>query len=149
MPPLASSSASVPLRWARHQLPSASRAVIASSPAQQRRTKADGPIASFDGPYNWGGEKTPTTKIPSFKNYMSKKPETSNRVFGYVMAGTMGALSAAGAKATVQGKNTMGSLKESCGKWVKLANIGNLMQISWSICLHRRMCWLRLRSRLI
>ena len=34
---------------------------------------------------------------------MSKKPESSNKVFQYFMVGSMGLLTAAGAKATVQG----------------------------------------------
>ena len=37
---------------------------------------------------------------------MSKKGETSNKTFQYFMVGTMGLLSAAGAKATVQGRDT-------------------------------------------
>ena len=35
---------------------------------------------------------------------MSKKGETSNKTFQYFMVGAMGLLSAAGAKATVQGR---------------------------------------------
>ncbi|MCJ1229209.1 hypothetical protein MMC12_005874 [Toensbergia leucococca] len=56
---------------------------------------------SFESPFK-NPQSNPTTKIPSFANYMSKKPETSNRVFQYFMVGTMGVLTAAGAKATVQ-----------------------------------------------
>lgn len=44
-----------------------------------------------------------TTKIPDFTKYKSSASQTSNKVFGYFMAGTMGVLSAAGAKAIVQG----------------------------------------------
>ncbi|KAK6497648.1 hypothetical protein TWF481_012053 [Arthrobotrys musiformis] len=44
----------------------------------------------------------PTTTIPDFSKYKSKKSETSNKVFGYFMVGTLGALSATSAKATVQ-----------------------------------------------
>ena len=36
---------------------------------------------------------------------MSKRGETSNKTFSYFMVGAMGLLSAAGAKATVQGKD--------------------------------------------
>ena len=78
----------------------------------QRRGKADvinratageyQPTSSFDSPFR-GAESSPTTKIPSFKNYMAKGGETSNKVFSYFMVGAFGALSAAGAKATVQG----------------------------------------------
>ena len=57
---------------------------------------------SFDSPFK--GAENPTTNIPSFKNYMSKKGETSNKTFQYFMVGSMGLLAAAGAKATVQGE---------------------------------------------
>ena len=56
---------------------------------------------SFQSPFV--NDEKPTTKIPSFGAYMSKKGETSNRTFQYFMVGTMGALAAMGAKATVQG----------------------------------------------
>jgi ubiquinol-cytochrome c reductase iron-sulfur subunit len=68
--------------------------------AMQRRGKAD-VRAQFDTPFKPVDDRT--TKIPSFGAYMSKKGETSNRVFQYFMVGTMGALAAMGAKATVQG----------------------------------------------
>ncbi|TVY32173.1 Cytochrome b-c1 complex subunit Rieske, mitochondrial, partial [Lachnellula subtilissima] len=43
------------------------------------------------------------SKIPDFSHYRSKQGSGSNLVFQYFMVGTMGALTAAGAKATVQG----------------------------------------------
>ena len=57
---------------------------------------------SFNSPFR-SRDSNPTTNIPSFKNYMSKRGETGNRVFQYFMVGSMGALAAAGAKATVEG----------------------------------------------
>ena len=42
-------------------------------------------------------------KIPSFGGYKSSRGETSNKMFQYLMAGSFGALTAAGAKSTVQG----------------------------------------------
>jgi len=62
-----------------------------------RTPKMESPFRSSD--------ETPTTKIPDFKKYMSKKGETSNKTFQYFMVGGMGLLAAAGAKATVQGKH--------------------------------------------
>jgi ubiquinol-cytochrome c reductase iron-sulfur subunit len=44
-----------------------------------------------------------TTKIPDFGKYRSDKNPNSNLVFQYFMVGAMGALTAVGAKATVQG----------------------------------------------
>jgi Ubiquinol cytochrome reductase transmembrane region len=43
------------------------------------------------------------SKIPDFSHYRSKQGSNSNLVFQYFMVGTMGALTAMGAKATVQG----------------------------------------------
>ena len=48
-------------------------------------------------------DSNPTTKIPSFAKYMSKRGETSNKTFQYFMVGSMGLLAAAGAKATING----------------------------------------------
>jgi len=42
------------------------------------------------------------SKIPDFSHYRSKQSSSSNLVFQYFMVGAMGALTAAGAKATVQ-----------------------------------------------
>ena len=82
-----------------------------SAHQQQRRCKADvlqrvageyDRTPKFESPFK-NKDENPTTKIPSFANYMSKKGETSNRTFQYFMVGGMGLLAAAGAKATVQG----------------------------------------------
>jgi len=58
--------------------------------------------SSFDSPFKGSPE---TTKIPSFAAYRNKGGETGPKVFQYFMVGTMGALSALGAKATVQGRS--------------------------------------------
>ena len=82
---------------------------------QQKRHKADivertsGQIDStpkFESPFK-NDDTNPTTKIPSFGHYMSKRGETSNKTFQYFMVGGMGLLTAAGAKATVQGESTL------------------------------------------
>ncbi|EPS40230.1 hypothetical protein H072_5996 [Dactylellina haptotyla CBS 200.50] len=70
--------------------PLARSAAAACLQVQQRRD--DSSLAS----------SKPTTAIPSWGYYKSKKTEGSNKVFGYFMVGSMGALSAAAAKATVQ-----------------------------------------------
>ena len=85
---------------ARQRLPF----IRVSSLAAQRRGKADVRAdnkASWDSPFKTIEETT--TKIPDFGHYMSKQGSTPNKVFQYFMVGTMGALAAAGAKATVQG----------------------------------------------
>ena len=56
----------------------------------------------FDSPFK-NTYDNPTTKVPSFSQYMSKRGRDSNLVFQYFMVGSMGLLAAAGAKATVQG----------------------------------------------
>lgn len=70
-------------------------AVATQTTAMQQRRGAAGSADQF---------KEGSTKIPSFGQYFSKGPSTNKKVFQYFMVGTMGALSAAGAKATVQGK---------------------------------------------
>jgi ubiquinol-cytochrome c reductase iron-sulfur subunit len=96
MAPLTSSTSKMLRVCARQRLPS----IQATSLATQKRGRADA-SASFDSPFK--GIDDRTTKIPDFRPYMSKKPETSNRVFQYFMAGSMGALAGYAAKATVQG----------------------------------------------
>ena len=84
-----------------------------SSAQQQRRSKADvvertageyDRTPKFESPFK-NKDENPTTKIPNFGNYMSKRGETSNKTFQYFMVGGMGLLAAAGAKATVQGES--------------------------------------------
>lgn len=57
--------------------------------------------SSFDSPFK-GAASDAGSKIPDFSHYRSKQGSNSNLVFQYFMVGTMGALTAAGAKATVQ-----------------------------------------------
>jgi ubiquinol-cytochrome c reductase iron-sulfur subunit len=106
MRPLASGVGPALRSWTKHTLPLPSARIAPSAlvTVQQRRSQSEyTPTPSFDSPFK-GEESSPTTKIPSFKKYMSKNAETSNRVFQYFMVGTMGLLTAAGAKATVQGE---------------------------------------------
>lgn len=115
MRPVTASAGSALRSWTRHTLPtsattSTSRlaavsATTASHPSSQRRLQsADAGSSSFESPFQNSKPSTyNTTKIPSFKSYASKGTEVSNRVFSYVLVGSMGLLTAAGAKATVQG----------------------------------------------
>lgn len=48
-------------------------------------------------------EPSRTTNIPDFSKYRGGSTK-GNQLFGYFMVGTMGVLSAAGAKASIQGK---------------------------------------------
>ena len=97
MAPLTRSAGAALQVCARQRLPA-----VCSAPtiSLQRRQKADAK-ATFESPYS-NGEHDPN-KIPDFSKYMSRKGEPSNKLFSYFMAGTMGALAAAGAKATVNG----------------------------------------------
>jgi ubiquinol-cytochrome c reductase iron-sulfur subunit len=76
----------------------ASKSVVAAPSAALQQTR-DASGASFSSPF----KAPPTTKVPSFANYKSSSGENSNKVFSYFMAGSMGAMTAYGAKATVQG----------------------------------------------
>lgn len=105
MAPLRATSGSLIRACTRQQqLQSATAARPAvTSLSQQRRGRADAASSTFESPFAQS-EKKNTLKIPSFKKYASNRGETSNKVFGYFMAGSMGLITAVGAKATVQGR---------------------------------------------
>ena len=114
MPPLPASRSTLLRLGPRRHVPSTVHPSIAATAQQQRRCKADiverhsgeyERTPRFQSPYK-NRDVNPTTKIPSFANYMSKKGETSNKTFQYFMVGGMGLLAAAGAKATVQGEQS-------------------------------------------
>ncbi|KAL3427372.1 cytochrome b-c1 complex subunit Rieske [Phlyctema vagabunda] len=74
---------------------------ISTSTSKSRASATDAPSSSFESPFRgMGGDRS--SKIPDFSNYRSKAGTSNNLVFQYFMVGTMGALTAAGAKATVQ-----------------------------------------------
>lgn len=114
--PLHTKAATPLLRWTRHQLPTAvARAPAVVASLQQTRAASSAethnyqkaneyPGDQFDNPFHRsGGTARETTNIPSFGKYKSTQNEVTNRVFQYFMVGTFGALTAMGAKATVQG----------------------------------------------
>ena len=80
-----------------------------STAAIQKRNKADSAYEAthvspgYSSPFRGVSNRKDTTSIPSFKAYRSKGGENSAKVFQYFMVGTMGAVSAIGAKNTVQG----------------------------------------------
>ncbi|CAF9941803.1 MAG: hsp70 nucleotide exchange factor fes1 [Alectoria fallacina] len=109
MPPLPAARSNLLRLCPRQHVPSTINPSFLAA-TQQRRCKADiverhsgeyEQTPRFESPFK-NREENPTTKIPSFANYMSKKGETSNKTFQYFMVGGMGLLAAAGAKATVQ-----------------------------------------------
>lgn len=59
---------------------------------------------SYKSPFT-GSTAHRTTNIPHFSKYRASGATKGNQVFGYFIVGTMGALSAAGAKATIQGES--------------------------------------------
>jgi ubiquinol-cytochrome c reductase iron-sulfur subunit len=71
----------------------------AAAAVTQVRNNSD---AAYKSPFAPTGSRE-TTKVPDFSKYRSSNTK-GNQLFGYFMVGTMGALSAAGAKATVQGE---------------------------------------------
>jgi len=123
MAPLTTSSRTLLRASSRQPL----RCVSLALSAQQRRCKAD-IVERTAGEYDRTpkveppfrtSDDNPTTKIPDFKKYMSKKGETSNKTFQYFMVGGMGLLAAAGAKATVQGeyqKEALGTVSNLYGE---------------------------------
>ncbi|KAI9821871.1 MAG: hsp70 nucleotide exchange factor fes1 [Pycnora praestabilis] len=107
MPPLTTTTGSMLRTCVRQQLTT----VRASAATMQRRGRASEAVRSASGEYDRTPtfdspfrdlDKKPTTMIPDFSHYKSKRGETTNRTFQYFMVGSMGLLAAAGAKATVQ-----------------------------------------------
>ncbi|KAF2261358.1 ubiquinol-cytochrome c r [Lojkania enalia] len=97
MPALANTSRALARSWTAHTLPAA-KASCAS--LQTRSISEVHATSSFDSPFK-GTASAPN--VPSFAAYRNRaKGETGPKVFSYFMVGTMGALSALGAKATVQ-----------------------------------------------
>ena len=99
------------LRLSHHRCLSALPTPLACT--SQRRHKADivqrtsgeydRTPSPLDSPFR-NPDVIPTTKVPNFGAYMSKRGESVNKTFQYFMVGSMGLLAAAGAKATVQGE---------------------------------------------
>lgn len=92
----------------RHATRQQAPALCALTTVVQRRNKADAAYdastshAPFTSPFHRGTKDTQdTTHIPSFKKYRAGS-ETGNKLFQYFMVGTLGGLSAMGAKDTVQ-----------------------------------------------
>jgi ubiquinol cytochrome reductase-like transmembrane protein len=106
MPHLAGASSSLLRACSRQRLPATSTIVAAC----QNRRVTDAPKSSFDSPFGRSNESSSTIKIPDFSKYASKSSPTTNKVFSYFVAGSLGLASAVGAKATVQG-TTFGLLE--------------------------------------
>lgn len=126
MAPIAKATAPLARAWTRHTLSGAARAPSAlktpstalALSASQRRGKADAqanldpthrPLATPNDmytPYERSGSTArPTTDVPDFSKYKSGNSELGNRMFQYFVVGTFGAVTAMGAKATVQGES--------------------------------------------
>jgi len=85
------------------------RPAAPASTAIQARNLSSDAAETYKSPFA-GATAHRTTKIPDFSNYKSSTSTRGNQVFSYFMVGTMGALTAAGAKATVQGRSIRLSL---------------------------------------
>ena len=75
--------------------------VRALSTSAARQDTSASPSCSYGATFK-GGDKA--NQVPDFSAYMSPKSPTTNKLFGYFMVGGMGAISAAGAKSTVEGR---------------------------------------------
>ena len=112
MPPLSKAVTPLVRQWTRHTLPTTQRPATAiltpsvTAATQQRRGRADAQAgSSFDSPFDRsGGTARRTEDIPDFGHYKSSSAEVTNSVFQYFMVGTLGMLTAVGAKNTVQGE---------------------------------------------
>lgn len=70
---------------------------MSSSPALRDAAAS----STYESPFR--GESK-STRMPDFSKYMSKGSGGQNALFSYFMVGTLGAISAAGAKSTIQGE---------------------------------------------
>ncbi|KAK3687712.1 Rieske [2Fe-2S] iron-sulfur domain-containing protein [Podospora appendiculata] len=93
MAPLTTASRVLARSAALRMAPAAHVRALSTSPALASAS------SSFESPFK--GEST-SSKIPSFGKYVSKGSGATNQIISYFMVGTMGAISAAGAKSTVQ-----------------------------------------------
>ena len=89
----------------RHATRQQAPGLRSSAAAMQRRNRADASTnPQFTSLFSKGtGDAQDTTKIPSFAKYRGGS-ETGNKMFQYFMVGTMGGVTALGAKNTVQGE---------------------------------------------
>jgi hypothetical protein len=94
-----STAASLARQCARPSAVRASAAALQVRNAGSSATTAE----SYTSPFRGTSNHKDTTHIPDFKKYRNSGGETQNKVFQYFMVGTMGAITALGAKATVQG----------------------------------------------
>lgn len=92
-------------------LTTAARALVRSAAAAPRASslrclsstavRADATGSSYESPFK--GERT-TTKVPDFSHYASKGSPNKNLAFSYFIVGGFGAITAMGAKSTIQGE---------------------------------------------
>lgn len=94
-----STAASLARQCAR---PSAVRSSVAALQVRNAGSSAT-TAESYTSPFRGTSNHRDTTHIPDFKKYRNTGGETQNKVFQYFMVGTFGAVTALGAKATVQG----------------------------------------------
>lgn len=70
--------------------------------------------SSYESPFK--GERT-TTNVPDFSNYASKGSPTKNLAYQYFIVGGFGAITAMGAKSTIQGERDMGAELGEADGW--------------------------------
>lgn len=87
----------------RQQLPALRAGIHGTSKRDESSTTA----GHYTSPFRGTSDHKDTTTIPSFKKYRNSGGENQIKVFQYFMVGTFGAVTALGAKATVQGKAEM------------------------------------------
>lgn len=86
--------------FARSAAPATSRAASIRC-LSSTAVRADATSSSYESPFK--GERS-TTKVPDFSHYASKASPTKNLAFSYFIVGGFGAITAMGAKSTIQGE---------------------------------------------
>lgn len=98
--PLTSAASRACLRAARGSASTTTRALSTTASVRSDSSSAPPAWTSYHSPFKTG--KSRASEVPDFGKYASSKGD-SNRLIQYFMVGGMGAITAAGAKSTVQG----------------------------------------------
>lgn len=80
---------------------------LSTIPVRALSTSATRQDTSASSSFSYGATfkgSDKANRVPDFSHYMSEKSETTNKLFSYFMVGGMGAITAAGAKSTVEGR---------------------------------------------
>lgn len=104
MAPITTAASRACLRAVASRVPTSSAPRAAALSTTAVRPAGDGSATtwtSYSSPFK--GSETKAGSVPDFGKYVSGRSGETNKLFQYFMVGGLGAITAAGAKSTVQG----------------------------------------------